>query len=311
MFSNLSNIANQVDFAFLFVFALDAIVLIGNTIFMIWCCVRFSRKRNPVATNIHGNVGLEIIWTVIPTILVMMMFVVGLNYNKESQAPDDAMRVKVMGWKWSWAFTYDNGKENDSMKIYTGQTVPVLKLPVGKPVVLEMTSQDVLHSFYIPAFRVKRDVQPGGRISTMWFVPNKTGIYEVFCAEYCGEAHSKMYAKVEIVSQSEFDAWYGQAPVKLDPAQLASAGQEIYNVQCAVCHSIDGSRKIGPSFKGIWGRTAKLTGGVTKKTDADYIRKSIKMPNAEIVEGYAPAMPMLPLNDDKIDQIIAYMKTLK
>jgi len=311
MFSGLSNIANQVDFAFVFVFALDAIVLVGITVFMIWCCIRFSRKRNPVATNIHGNVGLEIIWTVIPTFLVMLMFFVGMDYNKMSQAPKDAMRVKVQGWKWSWAFTYDNGKENDYMKSHEGKDVPVLTLPVGKAVILDMTSSDVLHSFYIPAFRVKHDVLPGGRISNLWFIPNKVGVYEVFCAEYCGEAHSKMYAKVQILPQDEFDKWYGQAPVKLDPTMLASAGEKIYSAQCAVCHSIDGSRKIGPSFKGIWGRTAKLQGGITKKTDAEYISNSIKMPNSEIVEGYPAAMPVLPLNDAKIEQVIAYMKTIK
>ncbi len=311
MFSGLSNIANQVDFAFLFVFALDAIVLVGITVFMIWCCIRFSRERNPVAVNIHGNVGLEIIWTVIPTFLVMLMFFVGMDYNKMSEAPKDAMRVNVLGWKWSWAFTYDNGKENDYMKNHEGTDVPVLTLPVGKPVILDMTSSDVLHAFYIPAFRVKNDVLPGGRIQSMWFVPNKVGVYEVFCAEYCGDSHSKMYAKVQILPQDEFDKWYGQAPVKIDPTQLASAGEKIYGAQCAVCHSIDGSRKIGPSFKGVWGRTAKLKGGKTKKTDAEYISNSIKMPNAEIVEGYPAAMPKLPLNDDKIEQIIAYMKTLK
>jgi len=187
----------------------------------------------------------------------------------------------------------------------------MVKLAGGKPVILDMTSSDVLHAFYIPAFRVKNDVLPGGRIQSMWFVPNKVGVYEVFCAEYCGDAHSKMYAKVQILPQDEFDKWYGQAPVKVDPTQLASAGEKIYSAQCAVCHSIDGSRKIGPSFKGVWGRTAKLKGGKTKKTDAEYISNSIKMPNAEIVEGYPAAMPKLPLNDDKIEQIIAYMKTLK
>ena len=314
MFSGLSNISNQVDFAFLFVFALDAVVLVGITTFMIWCCIRFNRKRNPVATNIHGNVGLEIIWTVIPTILVMLMFFVGMDYNKMSQAPEDAMRVKVNAWKWSWAFTYDNGKRNDSMESNGEENVPILTLPVGKPVILDMTSADVLHSFYIPAFRVKHDVLPGGRISNLWFVPNKVGIYEVFCAEYCGEKHSRMYAKVKVVPQAEFDEWYGAAPVKVEPAQLALAGEKLYKANCAVCHSLDGSRKIGPSFKGFWGRTAKLQGGVEKVSNEEYFTNSIKMPNSEIVEGYSPAMPKLypvPISDENIEQLIAYVKTLK
>ena len=212
-------------------------MLVGITTFMIWCCIRFNRKRNPVATNIHGNVGLEIIWTVIPTILVMLMFFVGMDYNKMSRL-EDAMRVKVNAWKWNWAFTYmTTEKKMIRWKVMAKRMFLVLTLPVGKPVILDMTSADVLHSFYIPAFRVKHDVLPGGRISNLWFVPNKVGIYEVFCAEYCGEKHSRMYAKVKVVPQDEFDEWYGAAPVNERASTTGFCWRKLYKANCAVCHS--------------------------------------------------------------------------
>ncbi len=320
MFNGASNVADLVDFSFLVIFGLSTVVLIANTTFMLWCCVRYSRKRNPVPTNIEGSVFLEVTWTVIPTIIVMLFFWAGLGYNRMSEVPDDAMVVKVKGWQWSWAFEYDNGKTNDTSvmsyvqdkKTELGEyEVPLLRLPIGRPVKLEMTSTDVLHSFYIPAMRIKYDVLPGGRKTYMWFTPRKTGTYQVFCAEYCGLAHSRMYARVEVMPQDEFDAWYGEAPEELSSEDLILAGKKIYEQNCSVCHSTDGSRKVGPTFKGKYGSTTELASGKSLIVDEAYLSKSITDPMADIVKGFPPAMAQIPLSDDKVNGLVAYIKALK
>jgi cytochrome c oxidase subunit II len=320
MFSGASNVADLVDFNFLVIFGIGGTVLVANTVFMLWCCVRYSRKRNPVPTNIEGSIPLEVTWTVIPTIIVMLFFWAGLGFNRMSEVPEDAMVVKVTGWQWSWAFEYENGKTNDSSVMSFVQNektelgeyeVPLMRLPIGRPVKLVMTSTDVLHSFYIPAMRIKYDVLPGGRLTYMWFVPKRTGTFQVFCAEYCGLAHSKMYAKIEVMPQDDFDAWYGDVPVKLSTDDLILAGKKVYEQNCSVCHTTDGSRRVGPSFKGKFGSTTVLATGKSLIVDDAYLLKSIKDPMADIVKGFPPAMAPIPLSDEKVSGVIAFIRTLK
>lgn len=317
MFTGLSNVANSVDSAFLFVFGLDAIVLVMNTAFMIYCCIRYSRKRNPVATNIHGSVALEVTWTLIPTILVMMMFWVGLGFNREANVPDDAVKIDVVAQKWTWGFTYETGKENDVMNYrWTGEpndrVVPILTIPVGKAVQLRMTSVDVLHSLYIPAFRVKKDILPGDRYTTMWFTANKVGMYDLFCTEYCGQGHSKMYAKVKVVEQAEFDKWLNSGPKILRGEELIAAGKTIYQQKCTSCHMLNGQKLVGPALNGIFGKKVVLEDGSALMRDESYVIESINMPQAKVVQGYpANGMVAQNLKGQKLDAVVAFLKNCK
>jgi len=320
MFQGLSNISNTIDASMVFILGTGALVLVANTLFMIYCCIRYSRKRNPVPTNIEGSVVLETTWTVIPTIIFLLMFWVGLGFNRMADVPDNALKIEVTGWQWTWAFKYDNGKENDTMVMsnyiankseeLVEKEVPLLRIPLGRPVILDMTSTDVLHAFYIPALRVKYDVVPGTR-TQLWFTANKVGTYQAYCAEYCGLDHSKMYAMVEVMTPEAFNAWYGEAPKVIPPEEMIATGKKVFETNCAVCHNTDTSRKVGPGLGAKFGSTTRLTSGKKVKVDEEYIRKSIKDPMADIVDGFPPGMAPIPLSDTKIDGVIAYIKTLK
>lgn len=196
MLSDTSAFAQSVDLAMLVIVGISIFLLLVITVAMIYFVIRYSRKRNPVPTQIHGNILLEVVWIVIPTILVMVMFWYGFVGFKELRArTDEAQTVKVYGYMWGWNFEYENGKKTDTLYI-----------PSGSLTKLEMTSRDVNHSFYIPAFRIKEDVI-GGRINKIFLDPQKTGSFYVACAEYCGLNHSYMYTKLHVLEPEEFEAW--------------------------------------------------------------------------------------------------------
>lgn len=204
MFDGASNFAQNVDFAFLFTIIVSVFFLVLITFLMIFFVFKYNRKRNPKATNIHGSLSLEIAWTVIPTILVLIMFWYGWSgYKEMSDNPDDAMTVDVTAMMWNWKFKYDNGRETDSLYV-----------PVNTPVVLNLRSSDVNHAFYIPAFRIKKDVYPG-QDRKIWFEATKEGDYDIACAEYCGLQHSYMYSKVFVLSQEDYNNWINQEPTSL------------------------------------------------------------------------------------------------
>lgn len=192
-----STFVKNVDDAFLFVAAASLVVLIGIVIFMIYFVVRYSRKRNPVPTDIPGNTFLEVLWTAIPTVLFLGMFYFGwVGYEQMRNIPKNAIGLKVIARMWQWQFAYPNGVQADTLYV-----------PVNKPIKLEITSMDVNHSFFVPAFRIKRDAIPNMR-NTMWFDATKKGSFDVECAEYCGLKHSLMLTKVVVMDSSAFDAWY-------------------------------------------------------------------------------------------------------
>lgn len=313
LFQNITDVGNSVDFTFLFIFVVCVFFLIANTAVMLYFCWKFHYKKNPVGTNIEGNTTIEVIWTVIPTILVMMMFYYGLAFNQMKNVPDDALKIKVKAYKWAWAFEYPNKKKLEKQELGSKDwniRMPVLKIPVGRAVEFEMESTDVVHSLYIPAFRVKKDVLPFIKTG-LWFKTNKIGRYDLFCTEYCGDAHSRMYTQVEVVSQEEFDEWYntkdeGQA---LTGAALVKKGKEVFS-NCMACHSTDGSRRVGPSLKGLFARTTEFVNGHSQKVDEAYVRKSILNPNNDVVKGFAPIMTKVPLDEQELDAIVAYLKTL-
>lgn len=268
-----------VDSAFLFIFAISGVMLLGITVAMVYFVVRYNRKRCPQPLSQKDkNLWLEIVWTIIPTALVLAMFWYGWEgYLSLQNIPDDAMEVKATARMWSWNFEYENGKSSD--KLY---------VPVGRPVKVRLESVDVLHSFYVPAFRIKRDCVPGMTTWT-WFLPEEAGSYDLFCAEYCGVGHADMITTVEALPAAEFDAWYAEkAAARPDAVAL------LEGYGCTGCHSLDGTAGAGPSLLGIGGskRTVVIDGKEKEIiADSDYIRRAILEPAAEVVKGFAAIMP--------------------
>ncbi|MCU0460348.1 MAG: cytochrome c oxidase subunit II [Bacteroidales bacterium] len=278
MFTGASNLAEGVDKAFAFTFIIAFIFIVGISVFMIWTVIHFSRKKGKEAKQFRGSIKLEVLWTTAATILVIIMFWIGWKgFAPMRKVPADAMVVTAIGRMWEWEFIY-----SDSLRSRE------LVLPIDKPVKLELVAEDVNHSLFIPAFRVKEDVVPGYD-NWLWFTPNYIGNYEILCTEYCGLLHSAMVANTRIVEQDEYDRWYQElitASFVPEPEGL----KLLRGTGCLACHSLDGSRLVGPSFAGFYGsQRTVVAGGSTISVTADeaYITKSIYDPNAEIVEGYA------------------------
>ena len=268
---------------------------------MVYFIIKYHRSKNIPPANIEGHTLLEVTWTVIPTILVISMFYYGwVGFKEMRNVPKDAAVVKVTARMWSWLFEYENGKQSD-----------VLKLPVNKPVKLELESLDVIHSFYVAAFRVKEDVVPGMN-NYISLTPTMVGTYDAQCAEYCGLRHSYMMTKVEVMPEEKFQEWY----VGNGLVAKADVGAELLKIKgCVACHTTDGTPRVGPTFKGIFGRKKTVVTGGTERdvvVDEEYIRKSIMEPMADVVKGFPPIMPPQKglITDEEIQQIIAYLKGL-
>lgn len=305
-----SNFVAGVDRAFIFILAVSFFFLISLTAVMIYFIFKYNRKRHPKAVQIKGSNTLELIWTVIPTILVLIMFYYGwAGWKPMKTAPEDSFEITVVGRMWNFTFEYDNGRRTDTLFV-----------PKDQPVKLNLRSMDVIHSVFIPAFRVKEDVVPGSE-KFMWFTPTNEGIYELFCTEYCGLQHSYMYNWVKVMPEEEFNKWYTDTTQQVASAEVdspAAAGKRIMtNIGCFACHSVDGSKIIGPSFKGIYGHEVTVKTGGSERTvtvDDEYIKRSIYEPNADVVEGFNRGLMQSyqgQLSDSDIEQIIEYLKTLE
>lgn len=294
----------DVDRAFAFIFIVALIFIVGITGFMIWIAIRYNAKKVEKARQFRGNNTLEVIWTVIPLILVLFMFYFGwVGFAKMRTVPDDALVVKAIGRMWEWEFDYGEGKLSKDLVI-----------PVNTPIRLDLVSEDVNHSLFIPAFRVKEDVVPGYD-NYLWFTPYYVGEYDLLCTEYCGLLHSSMTAKTLVKTQEEFEAWLnnleatGNIP---DPEGLVL----LKNTGCLACHSLDGARLVGPTFKALYGasRTVEENGETkTVTADDDYLRLAITHPDDQIVEGYAKGLMKSYENEltaEEIDQMIGYLKTI-
>jgi cytochrome c oxidase subunit 2 len=276
---------------------------------MLYFIFRYNRKKNKEAVQIEGNTKLEVIWTVIPVILVLAMFYFGwAGWNPMTKAPKDALNITSVARMWSFSFKYENGKES-----------PDLIIPVNTPVKINLVSLDVIHSLFIPAFRVKSDMIPG-REKMMWFLPQREGEFDLYCAEYCGLQHSYMQSNVKVLSKEEYTAWYSDTSAVIGVAKGSSPGSEglaIINDQgCNACHSSDGSKIIGPSFLKIFGEQqviVKEGKDVTITVDEQYIKRAILDPNSEIVKGYPRDLMQSyegSLSEDDITKIIEYLKSL-
>jgi len=270
---------------------------------MVYFVVVYRRRPGgPKIRQISHNTPLEVTWSVIPLILVAVIFLWGFRGFMDMHiAPRNAMEVHVTGKKWLWAFEHTSGRKESAE----------LHVPVNTPVRLIMSSDDVIHSFFVPNFRIKQDVVPG-RYTTLWFQATQLGEHHVFCTEYCGKDHSVMAAKVVVMTPEEFKTWSDKDPDEGMP--LAELGAKMYQKNaCVSCHSIDGSAVIGPTFKGLFGRSEQLTGGGTVVVDEQYLRESILEPQAKIVQGYQPVMPTYKgtLTERQLNGVIEYIKTIK
>lgn len=300
-----STMAGETDALFHFINVTSAILLIGITIAILYFAWRYRRKsENDVTPVLSHNSKLEITWSVIPLILVMIVFGWGFTGFMNLEAPpEDAYEIRVVARSWSWEFRYPTGYVSPNE----------LHVPADRPVKLVMSSDDVIHSFYVPDFRVKKDVLPN-RYTSVWFEAIEPGESQIFCTEYCGMAHSDMLATTIVHTQEDFDTWLataGSADDDLEPAELGE--QLVQRNACNTCHSTDGSTLQGPSFQGSWGSERELENGETVTVDENYVRESILEPNAKVAAGFDPVMPSFSgsLNDRQIDAIIEYLKTLQ
>jgi cytochrome c oxidase subunit 2 len=295
-----SNSADKVDTTFYYILGIEVVLLTIVTSAMVFFVIRYNRKKKARAENIEGSTFLEILWTIIPTVLVLGMFYIGWrSFDSIRQVPKQVMTIRVTARQWSWLFSYENGKQSGTLNV-----------PLGKPIKMLITSADVIHSFYIPAFRIKEDCVP--RMETyFWFTPKEAGTYDIFCTEYCGLGHSGMFSKVIVMPEKDFDAWYSTA----EAAPGKANGLKILEEKgCLGCHTVDGTKKIGPTFKGLYGsRVTVLTNGKERVVvaDDDYLKRSIIDPMADMTKGYPVVMPKLPVTPEEQNAIIEYLKTLK
>ncbi len=305
-----SNFVAGVDRAFMIILGVAILFLIGLTVTMLVFIRKYRKDRHPKAIQNEGSNKLEAIWTIIPLILVLVMFYFGwMGWRPMKNPPDDAMRVKAIARMWKFQFQYENGKVTDSLYV-----------PINEPVILDLVALDVLHSLYIPAFRVKEDMVPG-QDKQMWFIPGTEGSYDLFCTEYCGLEHSYMFTGVKVMPEDAFESWIEDttavAVVADVEATPADRGFEVLQRNgCNACHSSDGSKLVGPSYLGHWGTMRKVVTGREEREvlfDSAYVRRSIYDPNADVVEGFNRGL-MLPyegiVSEEEVDLIIEYLKAL-
>ncbi|MCC7341274.1 MAG: cytochrome c oxidase subunit II [Bryobacterales bacterium] len=300
-----SDYAREVDNIYMFITYFGiffyAVIVLGVGYFV----YKYRRRRqNEETPDITHNTALEIIWTVIPSIPLVVMAFWGFNtYMQARVAPADALEIKVIAKKWAWEFTYPNGMS-------FGQEMHV---PAGRPVKLVMISQDVIHDFYLPDFRIKADIVPN-RYTQLWFNADEPGEHQVFCAEYCGRDHSNMLAKVVVDTEEQYQQWLEQKAEEAMNMPLPELGKLLYvNKGCNTCHSIDGTRIQGPSFKGIWGQTHQFSNAAPAVVDENYIRESLLQPTARVRAGYEAIMPSFQglLREREIQALAEYVKSLK
>ena len=296
-----STFSERVDQLFWFIHGLGAFFFLLITGLVIFFAIRYRRGRAGVTPASSHNLPLEVTWTLVPLILVMAIFFFGFQgYLFMNVAPRGALDLSVTAQKWSWTFGYP-----------TGATSNELHVPVNTPVRLTMHSTDVIHGFYVPDFRQKMDVLPG-RYTSTWFEATKEGEFPIYCSQYCGDAHSGMVSKVVVQSAEGYRSWLEQMSADVEPT--AAAGEKLFQTKaCFTCHTTDGTAKIGPTFKGIFGHAVSLADGATVTVDEEYIRESILNPTAKVVQGFQPVMPTYQgqLKPNEIQALVEYIKALQ
>ena len=292
--------AGQVDALYFFLVAVSGFFAVLIALLLVVFAVRFRRRRqDEVGEAIHGSIALELLWTIIPLGIALVMFVWGAQvFFHLTRPPKGAMEVYVVGKQWMWKVQHMDG----------AREINELHVPVGRPVKLIMGSEDVIHDFFLPAFRVKADVVPG-RYNTLWFTATKPGRYHIFCAQYCGTKHSAMIGWVTAMEPADYQAWLSGGS---SGGSMADAGSKLFqDLSCATCH-LDNGQGRGPVLKGAYGHQVLLANGQTVTADDAYIRESIVNPQAKVVAGFQPIMPTFQgiVTEEQILQLIAYVKSL-
>jgi cytochrome c oxidase subunit II len=298
--------AGPIDALFHVHFTLIAILFSLIVGLMVYSIIAFRRRKGDTGDGDHieGNTRLEIFWTLVPLAMVLYISYLGaMTLADINRADPKALEVNVIASQWAWRFEYPA----------TGIVTNELVLPVNQQVLLHLHSLDVIHSFWVPEFRVKQDVLPGGpsMVRDLRVTPDLVGDYTVRCAEMCGKMHAYMESPVHVKSQADFDAWVaGQsAAASNDPTKRGETWAKQYG--CVGCHSVDGTTKVGPSWKGLYGSQVELADGATVTADDAYITESIKVPGAKIAKDFSNIMPDLKVKDNQIADLIAYIKSLK
>ncbi len=327
-----SSIASRVDALFIVLTVMSSIITLGVVVAIVYFAVKYRRRADTDRSNpVTESTPLEMTWIVTLFVLSSGVFVWAAWTYFDLQTPPEGetLEVYAIGKQWMWKFQHPNGTRENN----------ILHVPVGQPVKLMMTSQDVIHSFFVPAFRVKQDVLPG-RYTTTWFEPTRPGRYRLFCAEYCGTLHSGMEGFVQVMDRAAYQAWLEEeaaagAPVQPAPdrapaappvdtiapeatadAAMVEAGRAVFEqLQCNVCHRVDADAAqpvTGPLLEGVYGRTVTLQDGQEVEADEQYLRTSILYPQEQIVQGYPPVMPTYQgqLTEDELMQLIAYLRSL-
>jgi cytochrome c oxidase subunit II len=295
-----STMAPRVDALYFFLVAVSGFFTLLIAGLIVYYAVKY-RRRSPeaIGANIHGGLALELTWTIVPFLITMVIFVWGASvFFAMSRPPDETLNIYVVGKQWMWKFQHLDGQRE----------INELHVPVGRAVKLIMTSEDVIHDVFVPAFRVKADVVPG-RYTSIWFQPTKPGRYHLFCAEYCGTRHSGMIGQVVVMEPTAYQTWLSGGAAE---GSLAAAGAKLFqDLACNTCHRPDAQGR-GPVLEGLFGNTQALLGGEAVVVDEAYVRESILNPGAKITAGFQPIMPAFQglVTEEQLLALIEYVKSL-
>ena len=294
-----SAIAPYTDALYFFLVLITLVGLVIVSILVVTFSILYRKDKNPEATQIEGSTLLEATWTIIPLALFMVCFVWGaLLYFRIYNPPTNAMNIYIVGKQWMWKAEHPGGQHE----------INALHVPLNKPVQLTMISQDVFHSFSIPAFRVKREVIPG-RYTTVWFEATKVGTYHLFCTQYCGTSHSAMIGDIVVMTQDDYKAWLASS---ISGTSLAQNGEKLFaSLSCNACHSGEASAR-GPNLASVYGSKIQLANGSYTTADEAFLRESILNPSMHSVAGYAPIMPTYQgqISEEGLIDVVEYIKNL-
>ena len=290
--------AGNVDALFIFLLIISGLMTALIFVAIVYFAARYRHRKGVLAEQIEGSIPLELTWTLVPLGVFMVIFAWGaVVYFKSRTPPRDSTEVYVVAKQWMWKLQHAEGQRE----------INELHVPVGRDVKLIMTSQDVIHSFFVPAFRMKQDVLPG-RYTVAWFRATKPGTYHLFCAQYCGTEHSGMIGSIIVMEPAQYEAWMGGS----SNGPLSVAGEKIFaELGCSTCHRSD-TQGRGPNLQGVFGKPVLLQDGRTVTADENYLRESILDPGAKLVSGFKPVMPTFQglVSDEQLNALVAYVKSL-
>lgn len=291
-----STVSHQTDALYIFLCSITAFFTLLIFALIVGFCIKYRRRSATPPAPLHTDLRLELVWTAIPLIISLFIFFWGARvFFYIYRPPSDSLDVHVIGKQWMWKIQHPSGRRE----------INELHVPIGQPVRLLLASQDVIHSFYVPAFRVKQDAVPG-RYAVIWFQPDKIGEFHLFCAEYCGTQHSKMIGRVVVMDQMKYQEWLAGTPDEESPAQ---AGAKLFNsLGCIKCHG-----EKAPTMAGLFGSRQRMIDGSIIEANEQYLRESILDSTARVVSGYAPIMPSFrgQISEEQLMQLIAYIKSLR